>query len=127
MPDALGGRARWRPRIQHHPPGKSLTFREIGAGTPEFEVAVVVCLLHASEKLAAKNRRHGGHGEKVAAAGGYPLRLVQRQPSRRHDTMGVGMETQIASPGMQDGRDPNLRLESAMAELEQRPRRCLQQ
>jgi hypothetical protein len=76
-------------------------------------------------ELAAEERPHDLDGEEVAAARGKPARAVRGEPAARHDRMHVGMEGQVARPGVEHHGDAELGAEArrVAAELEQRRRR----
>jgi len=61
------------------------------------------------------------HGEEVVSRGGDPSLGVERQAASGDDAMDVGVEAQVARPGVKDGGDAEVGAESARgaAELEE--------
>jgi hypothetical protein len=70
------------------------------------EFAIGVGFLKRIEKLAPKERSDDLDGEQIPGPlRGYPLETGGIETSGGNDTMKMGMEPEISSPGMQDAGD----------------------
>jgi hypothetical protein len=78
---------------------------ELGTGAAKIELSLAVGALEVGEELAAEERREDFDGEEMAVAGRRPLRAVERDATAGDDAMQVGVELQVAGPGVQHGRD----------------------
>src|SRR5208337_3580251 len=62
----------------------------------------------SGEELAAKDATQDFDGQEESIARTNPSAMIQREPARGNDTVNVGMQEQVLSPGVQDGDHANL-------------------
>src|SRR5439155_1395884 len=83
--------------------GEGVGVGERGAAAGEVEVAGGVRAGEGGEKLASEEAAEDAHRKEVAAGGGDPPRRVEREAPTRDDAVEVGMELEVAGPGVQHG------------------------
>src|SRR5208337_1015901 len=62
----------------------------------------------SGEELAAKDATQDFDGQEERIARAQPSTMIQREPAGGNDTVNVGMQEQVLSPGVQDGDHANL-------------------
>src|SRR6266581_2517810 len=60
------------------------------------------------EEFAAKDATQDFDGQEERIARADPTTSVRREPARRDDTVNVGMQEQVLSPGVQDADQADL-------------------
>ena len=94
------------------------TIGKLGAAAFQGEQSPFVELFETLEQFAAEDLGHRlDRKEKTAARWNPVLLLVET--SGRDDAMGVGMEAQVARPGVQHTGHPKLRMQPALTKVEQ--------
>ena len=96
-----------------------------GTGTNEVECSTVVQPGESLEEFAAEDLGHRLDREEIPAARRDPMSIAI-EATGCHDAMGVGMEAQIAGPGVQYGGHSQLGTQPVATEVEQRARSGLQ-
>src|SRR6188472_1514186 len=93
-----------------------------GRGPVEAEFSVVVGAPEGVEELSAEQLSERAHGKEVVHRGGDPALRVERQAASGDDAVDVGVEAQVARPGVQDRGDAELGAEALRiaAKLQQR-------
>lgn len=62
----------------------------------------------ASEELPVKGTTQDFDGQEERIAWADPSMMIQREPACGNDTVNVGMQEQVLSPGVEDGDDTDL-------------------
>lgn len=61
------------------------------------------------QKFAAEECAEDMHGKQKRGRGRNPARTIARESAARDETVNVGMKVELAGPGVEDGRDRELR------------------
>jgi hypothetical protein len=81
-------------------------------GVEELQLAGVVRMHEHRQHLAAEQARQHVDMEEEVGARGDPLRVIEREPSARHDHMHVRVMGECRTPGVQHGGDTDPRTEA---------------
>jgi hypothetical protein len=82
---------------------------EFGRGACEVELAPTICLVQRVEKQTAEELAEHLHGYEIVRPCRDPVHAVRGEPAAGDDAVQVRMEQQVLSPGVQDGREADLR------------------
>jgi hypothetical protein len=66
----------------------------------EAKLALTEVAFQSADKLAAKNLSEHGDGKKEASVRWNPTRVIERQSTGGHHTMGMGMMLEFLIPGV---------------------------
>ena len=99
-------------------PVEGRTIGKLGAAACKGEPITLVEIFEAVEDLATEDLGHRLDGKEEPAACWYPMLLLV-ETSGRDDAMGVGMEAQVARPGVQHTGHSKLRMQAAETKVEQ--------
>ena len=107
--------------------GERLGIGQRRTGAVQVELLSMIEPSESIEELASKHHRQQLDPEQEATADRDPSIFLLVQSSGRHDAVGVRMEAQVSGPSVQNGRDTELSVESALSELQQRTGSALQE
>ena len=80
-------------------------FAQVSNRSGEFQRTVGDGSLESIEKLATEDSGEHLLGQEEAWRAWNPSGLIRGQPAGRHDTVDVGMELEVLTPGMQDAEE----------------------
>ena len=85
---------------------------KFGVGVEELQLAGVVRMHEHRQHLAPEHARQHVDMHQEVGARGYPSRVVEREPSARHDHMHVRMMGECRAPRVQHGGNTDPRTEA---------------
>ncbi len=82
---------------------------ESGRGAGAAQLLTAMKSFQTGEELAAKNATEDPHGQEERIARADPATMVRGESAGRNDTVDVGMQEQVLSPGVERADDAYLR------------------
>ena len=86
-------------------PTEVFGFTQVSNGSGEFQRTVGDGSAESIQKLATEDSGEHLLGQEEAWRARNPNGLIRGQPAGRHDTVDVGMELEVLTPGMQDAEE----------------------